>query len=52
MVFKEVGKIASIATVYSPTLFPEGFFWFCFMVFMYVLLEKMGGGRKLTILFC
>jgi hypothetical protein len=34
-------------------LFPESVFWFCFMVFMYILLKKiLGGGRKLIILLC
>ena len=44
MIFNEVGKIAATATGWSLTLFPESVFWFCFMVFMYILLKKILGG--------
>jgi hypothetical protein len=33
MLFKELGKITATAIRWSPTLFPEVVFWFCFMTF-------------------
>lgn len=42
MLFKEVGKTSAIAAGWFPALIPDGAFWFCFVVFMYIILKKIG----------
>lgn len=41
MLSKDVSKIAATAPGWSLTLLLEGFFWFCFKVFMYTVLRKI-----------
>jgi hypothetical protein len=44
ILFKEISKIAAAATEQSSAVLPAGVFWFGFIVFMYTILKKIGGG--------
>jgi hypothetical protein len=56
MLHKEICKMVTTATRWSPTVFPEGVFWVGFVVFIYTILKKLEGKLKTQkvhpILFC